>query len=378
MTASAACLPAGWSRRACCRSALRRGSTRWAAAGRRGRLGLQGWSAWGACTCGQLVALLLSCASSAPPIQSLACWRQHTTAFRHNLCAVYRSSAGIQLGGAGWLRGQHLALSAAHLAAAGAGGEQRVAVLAAAAVLRQTFCASCRCWSGRGGGGWPADCGPAVPAVALLCHQQPLWACCWCGRSAESWELAAALLCWLHCCCAVASHALACLLLDCAQATLRLHRPPPRSLDAVCPPAAPCAQVALIAELQRLQKEAAATAGATAAGAAASAAAAGAAGSALGSLAAAYAPAAGAAAPAAVAPDPDLAAALKGLRTEIRLLRARRVLRTLGLVQDLADLLMVLAEVRPSKSGLLSRPAVLALAGLLSGCLSAYKNWPGH
>jgi len=52
------------------------------------------------------------------------------------------------------------------------------------------------------------------------------------------------------------------------------------------------------------------------------------------------------------------------------------VLRTLGLVQDLADLLMVLAEVRPSKTGLLSRPAVLALAGLLSGCLSAYKNWP--
>lgn len=69
---------------------------------------------------------------------------------------------------------------------------------------------------------------------------------------------------------------------------------------------------------------------------------------------------------------------MKTLRTEIRLLSARRVLRTLGLVQDLADLLMVLAEVRPSKTGLRSRPAVLALAGLLSGCLSAYKNWPGQ
>lgn len=38
---------------------------------------------------------------------------------------------------------------------------------------------------------------------------------------------------------------------------------------------------------------------------------------------------------------------------------------------------MVLAEVRPAKRGLLSHGGVLALAGLLSGCLSAYKNWPG-
>ena len=196
-------------------------------------------------------------------------------------------------------------------------------------------------------------------------------------------EVSRGLLCWLCCCCAVASHsglaagagrqrvgsclrlwcagcpaavvtshALTCLLLECAHSG-RTGRTPAHRMSLLS--AAPRAQVALIAELQRLQKEAAAAAGATAAGAAASA-----------------------AAPAAVAPDPDLAAALKGLRTEIRLLRARRVLRTLGLVQDLADLLMVLAEVRPSKSGLLSRPAVLALAGLLSGCLSAYKNWPGH
>jgi hypothetical protein len=137
-------------------------------------------------------------------------------------------------------------------------------------------------------------------------------------------------------------------------------------------------EVALIAELQRLQTEAAAAAGATAAATAGAAAAAGGGGGGMSSLAAAYAPAAAAAAAAAAGLDPDVAAALKGLRTEIRLLRARRVLRTLGLVQDLADLLMVLAEVRPSKTGLLSRPAVLALAGLLSGCLSAYKNWPGH
>ena len=37
---------------------------------------------------------------------------------------------------------------------------------------------------------------------------------------------------------------------------------------------------------------------------------------------------------------------------------------------------MVLADVRQSK-GLMSHAAVLSLAGLVSGCLSAYKNWPG-
>lgn len=116
--------------------------------------------------------------------------------------------------------------------------------------------------------------------------------------------------------------------------------------------------------------------------------------------------------------EPDADAA-KALAAEIRLLRARRALRTLGLVQDLADLLMVLSEVRllawgsgcrvwgcpctaapappptaaalhtastrripdgqvrPRKGGLMNHGAVLALAGLVSGCLSAYKNWPG-
>lgn len=65
------------------------------------------------------------------------------------------------------------------------------------------------------------------------------------------------------------------------------------------------------------------------------------------------------------------------LAGEIRLLRARRVLRTLGMAQDLADALMAIADLRDSKAGLLSNRAVLATAGLLSGSLSAYKNWPG-
>lgn len=69
----------------------------------------------------------------------------------------------------------------------------------------------------------------------------------------------------------------------------------------------------------------------------------------------------------------------EALVSEIRQLRARRALRTLGLAQDLADSLLALADLRGDDRphGLLSNKAVLAAAGLLSGCLSAYKNWPG-
>lgn len=67
-------------------------------------------------------------------------------------------------------------------------------------------------------------------------------------------------------------------------------------------------------------------------------------------------------------------ASAKALAAEVRLLRTRRVLRTLGLVQDLADLLQVLADVRES-TGLMGHAAVLAAAGLVSGGVSAYKNW---
>lgn len=69
----------------------------------------------------------------------------------------------------------------------------------------------------------------------------------------------------------------------------------------------------------------------------------------------------------------------EALVSEIRQLRARRALRTLGLAQDLADSLLALADLRGDDRppGVLSHKAVLAAAGLLSGCLSAYKNWPG-
>lgn len=77
----------------------------------------------------------------------------------------------------------------------------------------------------------------------------------------------------------------------------------------------------------------------------------------------------------------DSAASAKSLCSEIRLLRQRRLLRTLSLVQDAADLLMLLPDLRPPRPGrergLLYHPATLSLCGLLSGLLSAHKNWPG-
>ena len=77
------------------------------------------------------------------------------------------------------------------------------------------------------------------------------------------------------------------------------------------------------------------------------------------------------------------------LLSEIRQLRARRALRTLGLAQDLADALLALAELRGDATtagggasgrsfGMLNNKALLAIAGLVSGCISAYKNWPGN
>lgn len=70
----------------------------------------------------------------------------------------------------------------------------------------------------------------------------------------------------------------------------------------------------------------------------------------------------------------------EALLSEIRQLRSRRALRTLGLAQDLADALLALADLQSDdtlRTSILSHKAVLAAAGLVSGCISAYKNWPG-
>lgn len=59
---------------------------------------------------------------------------------------------------------------------------------------------------------------------------------------------------------------------------------------------------------------------------------------------------------------------------EIRNLRHKLLLKHLSLVQDLADGLMVLGDVRDSK-GFLTDPLLMASAGLLSALISTHKNW---
>ncbi|GKV29867.1 hypothetical protein SLEP1_g38750 [Rubroshorea leprosula] len=55
-------------------------------------------------------------------------------------------------------------------------------------------------------------------------------------------------------------------------------------------------------------------------------------------------------------------------------LREKLLMKKLSIVQDLADGLMALADIRDSK-GRLSGPLLLASAGLLSAIISTHKNW---
>lgn len=59
---------------------------------------------------------------------------------------------------------------------------------------------------------------------------------------------------------------------------------------------------------------------------------------------------------------------------EICQLREKQVLKVVSIIQDLADGLLALADIRDGK-GTLSNPLLLASAGLLSALISAQKNW---
>jgi hypothetical protein len=76
----------------------------------------------------------------------------------------------------------------------------------------------------------------------------------------------------------------------------------------------------------------------------------------------------------------------KALLVEISQLRKRRIFRTLCLVQDAADSLLAVYDLKeacggrvPSTkqhAGIITTKTMLAAAGLLSGCIGAYKRWP--
>ncbi|XP_020108343.1 peroxisomal membrane protein 11-3-like [Ananas comosus] len=59
---------------------------------------------------------------------------------------------------------------------------------------------------------------------------------------------------------------------------------------------------------------------------------------------------------------------------EMKRLREKLLLKHLSIVQDLADGLMALGDVREAK-GFLASPLLMASAGLLSALISTHKNW---
>ncbi|BBN00366.1 protein MpPEX11a [Marchantia polymorpha subsp. ruderalis] len=59
---------------------------------------------------------------------------------------------------------------------------------------------------------------------------------------------------------------------------------------------------------------------------------------------------------------------------ELRMVRAKRSMKTLSLVQDLSDSLLALNDIKDNK-GPLAKPFLLAFSGLLSALISTHKNW---
>ncbi|XP_010905698.1 peroxisomal membrane protein 11-3 [Elaeis guineensis] len=64
----------------------------------------------------------------------------------------------------------------------------------------------------------------------------------------------------------------------------------------------------------------------------------------------------------------------KGNGEELRKLREKLLLQEMWLVQDLADSLMVIADVSDGK-GFLSNPLLMASVAILSALIGTYKNW---
>lgn len=68
----------------------------------------------------------------------------------------------------------------------------------------------------------------------------------------------------------------------------------------------------------------------------------------------------------------ESAAAAASSEEEVRKLREKKKMKRLSVVQDLADALMALADIR---EGIALPPAVTSSAGLLSAVISTHKNW---
>lgn len=61
-------------------------------------------------------------------------------------------------------------------------------------------------------------------------------------------------------------------------------------------------------------------------------------------------------------------------KEKLKKLREKKFMKKLSVVQDIADGLMAVADVRDGK-GRLSAPILISSAGLLSAIISTHKNW---
>lgn len=62
------------------------------------------------------------------------------------------------------------------------------------------------------------------------------------------------------------------------------------------------------------------------------------------------------------------------VREKERAVRMKMTMKTMSILQDLADALMAMADIRDGK-GKLSAPFLLSCAGLFSALVSTHKNW---
>mmetsp|Transcript_1377 Transcript_1377/g.3309 ORF Transcript_1377/g.3309 Transcript_1377/m.3309 type:complete len:265 (+) Transcript_1377:62-856(+) len=67
--------------------------------------------------------------------------------------------------------------------------------------------------------------------------------------------------------------------------------------------------------------------------------------------------------------------AAQDVSAQLAMLRAAKATCVLAIVQDTADALIAINDIRGGKDVFLRHPATLAVAGLVSGCISFRKNW---
>ncbi|GFH13438.1 uncharacterized protein HaLaN_09324 [Haematococcus lacustris] len=79
--------------------------------------------------------------------------------------------------------------------------------------------------------------------------------------------------------------------------------------------------------------------------------------------------------PCCVSQEGDSSSDAAVLAAKLKMVQLARLLRVGAIVQDLADASLAINDIRGNKDPILSHPLTLAVAGLVSGSISGYKNW---